>query len=85
MSVVAKINIPESILLSLREPLETVGLEMKRTLALRYYIEKRLSLGQCAELAEMNEKSFIGYLSKYGVSIFNFDSESELLEDIRNA
>jgi len=85
MAVATRINIPESILLSLREPVETVGLEMKRALALRYYTEKKLSLGQCSELAEMNEKSFINYLSKYGVSIFNFDSEDELLEDIRNA
>jgi len=64
---------------------ETVGLDMKRALAMRYYDEKRLSLGQCAELAEMNEKSFIGYLSRYGISIFNFESQEELLEDIRNA
>ena len=85
MSVATKINIPESILLSLREPITTVGLEMKRALAVRYYTEKKLSLGQCAELAEMNEKSFIAYLSKYGVSIFNFDSEDEMMEDIFNA
>jgi len=85
MSVATKVNIPESILLSLRESVDVVGLEMKRALALRYYAEKRLSLGQCAEFSEMNEKSFIAYLSKYGVSIFNFDSESEIMEDIRNA
>ena len=85
MSIAAQINIPESILLSLREPIEAVGLEMKRALAVRCYVEKRLSLGQCSELAEMNEKSFIGYMSRYGVSIFNFDSEAELMEDIYNA
>ena len=85
MSVATKIDIPESILLSLRESAGAVGLEMKRALAVRYYAESRLSLGQCAELAEMAEKSFIGYLSKYRVSIFNFDSEDELTEDIQNA
>lgn len=85
MPMIASVNIPENILLSLREPLETVGLEMKRALAVRYYTEKRLSLGQCAELAELNEKAFIHYLAKYKVSVFNFDSESELLEDIANA
>ncbi|MCL2604088.1 MAG: UPF0175 family protein [Defluviitaleaceae bacterium] len=85
MSVATSICIPKSVLLSLRQPVETVGLDMKRALAMRYYDEKRLSLGQCAELAEMNEKSFIGYLSRYGISIFNFESQEELLEDIRNA
>ena len=85
MSIATKISIPESIVLSLREPIEAIGLEMKRTLAIRYYTERKLSLGQCAELAEMNEKSFINYLARYSISIFNFDSEDELLEDIRNA
>jgi len=85
MSMVTSINIPESIVLSLREPIDSIGLEMKRALAIRYYTDRRLSLGQCAELAEMNEKAFINYLSKYGISIFSFDSENELLEDIANA
>ena len=85
MAVATSVKIPESIVLSLREPLDSIGLEMKRALAVRYYTDRRLSLGQCAELAEMNEKEFINYLSKYGVSIFAFGSESELLEDIANA
>jgi len=46
MSVAAIVNIPESILLSLREPVEVVGLEMKRALAVRYYVNRKLSLGQ---------------------------------------
>ena len=85
MSIATSVKIPESIILSLREPVDSIGLEMKRALAVRYYVDRRLSLGQCAELAEMNEKVFINYLSKYGISIFAFDSESELLEDIANA
>ena len=85
MSISTSVNIPESILLSLREPAEVIGLEMKRALALRYYAEKKLSLGQCSELAEMNEKSFIGYLSKYGISIFSFSSDDEIIEDVDNA
>lgn len=85
MAIAASINIPESILLSLRDTAENVGLEMKRALALQYYTDKRLSLGQCSELAEMNEASFMRYLAKRRVSIFSFDSEQELLEDIHNA
>jgi len=85
MSITTIINIPENILLSLREPIDVIGLEMKRALALRYYVNRKLSLGQCAELSEMNKKAFIQYLSKHEISIFNFDSEDELLEDISNA
>jgi len=85
MPITTRIQVPESIALSLREPIESIGLEMKQALAVRCYVDRRLSLGQCAELAEMNEKVFINYLSKYNVSIFSFDSEQELLEDIANA
>jgi len=85
MSIATSIEIPESIVLSLRKPINSIGIEMKQALAVRYYTDRKLSLGQCAELAEMNEKTFINHLSMYGVSIFAFDSESELLEDIANA
>ena len=85
MAVVAQVRIPESITLSLREPAEKIGLEMKRALAVIYYSDRKLSLGQCCELADMSKAEFIKYLSKYKISIFNFDSEGELMEDIGNA
>jgi predicted HTH domain antitoxin len=85
MSIATSIEIPESIVLSLRKSVGSIGLEMKQALAVRYYTDRKLSLGQCAELAEMSEKSFINHLSTYSISIFAFDSESELLEDIANA
>jgi predicted HTH domain antitoxin len=85
MSITTSIEIPESIVLSLRKPIGSICLEMKRTLAVRYYADGVLSLGQCAELSEMNEKAFINHLSMYGIIIFAFNSESEILEDIANA
>ena len=85
MASVAQVTIPESIALSLREPTERIGLEMKRASAVIYYNDRKLSLGQCCELAEMSKAEFISYLSKYNIPIFNYDSEDELLEDIRNA
>ena len=85
MAPVAQVKIPESIALSLREPTEKIGLEMKRASAVIFYSDRKLSLGQCCELAEMNKAEFINHLSRYNVSIFNLDSEDELLEDSRNA
>lgn len=85
MSAIAQIKIPRNILLSLRESEDKIGLEMKRASAIIYYSEKKLSLGQCSELAEMSESDFIKQLSKYKISIFNFDTEDELLEDMKNA
>jgi len=85
MKITRKIEIPEEILLSLRKSEDEFIAELKRTAAVRYYKEKKLSLGQCAVLAEMSEEEFIKYLSSFDASIFSFDNREELLEDIRNA
>lgn len=33
----------------------------------------------------MTEADFMGLLSSYGISIFRFESDEEILEDIENA
>ena len=57
----------------------------KRYTAIRLYQEKRLSIGQCAELAEMAEEDFIKLLGKEKISIFDFNSTAEINEDLANA
>jgi predicted HTH domain antitoxin len=79
------ITLPQEIVLSLREISENIVKDMKRSVAVKYYKENKLSLGQCAELAEMSKEDFIQLLSSYKISIFNFDNDEELLEDIKNA
>lgn len=59
-------------------------IESKLTDVVNHYKEKKLSLGQCVLLAEMSEEDFIKYLAAKGVSMFNFETENEILEDIRN-
>ena len=44
-----------------------------------------VSLGYCAEIANMSKPDFIRFLSENGISIFNFENENELSEDIANA
>ncbi|SOC41146.1 UPF0175 family protein [Salinicoccus kekensis] len=85
MEYKTKITIPEDIVLSLRTSDEDIVKDMKQTLAVKYYKERKLSLGQCAELAEMPKEDFIKLLSSNEISIFNFEDDEELLEDIRNA
>jgi predicted HTH domain antitoxin len=81
----ANISLPQEIVLSLRESSENIVKDMKRTVAVKYYKEKKLSLGQCSELAEMSKEEFIQILSSYKISIFNFEDDKDLLEDIKNA
>jgi predicted HTH domain antitoxin len=84
MYVNVNVKVPQEILLTLRESTDEFIVEMKRNIAVKYYKEKKLSIGQCAELAEMKEEGFIKYLSEQKISIFNFESESDLLEDIKS-
>ena len=79
------ISLPEEILLSLRESSDNIVKDMKQTVAVKYYKERKLSLGQCSELAEMTKEDFIYLLSINKISIFNFEGDDELLEDIKNA
>lgn len=85
MDYKTNISFPKEILLSLRESSENVIKDMKRTVAVKYYKEQRLSLGQCAEFAEMAEEDFIQLLSSYKISVFNFEDDGDLIEDIKNA
>lgn len=79
------ISIPSEIILTLRESEVQLALNMKRYTAIKLYQDRRLSVGQCAELAEMPEEDFIKLLGENKISIFDFSSAAELKEDLANA
>jgi predicted HTH domain antitoxin len=57
---------------------------VKQATALLYYTSKGVSLGYCAQIAEMSKMDFIRFLSENGVSVFDI-SPDELARDIANA
>lgn len=57
----------------------------RKYVALSYYTKQGVSLGYCSKIAGMNKGDFIRFLGENGISIFQYDSEEELAEDIRNA
>ena len=63
---------------------ETVDFARK-AVALRYYTKAGVSLGYCAQIANMKKRDFIRFLGENDISIFQFNSEEELIEDINNA
>ncbi|NQV17820.1 MAG: UPF0175 family protein [Armatimonadetes bacterium] len=85
MEKIAKLKFPEEILFSLRESEDRFIKEIKTIAAVNYYKEKRLSIGQAALLAEMNEEEFIKLLATFKVSIFRYENNDELLQDLKNA
>ena len=84
MCVVA-VNIPEEVLLDLRETRNNFANYVKTMIAIDLYKNKKVSLGYCAELAEMSKEEFVKCLGQNGVSIFGFDSEEEFMEEFANA
>jgi len=85
MSIKKTIELPEEILLSLKIDENEIIQEMKRTLAVKYFKERKLSIEQSAELAEMTEEDFIKYLGSQNISIFNIDDLDELKKDLGKA
>ena len=84
MCVVA-VNIPEEVLLDLRETRNNFANYVKTMIAIDLYKNKKVSLGYCAEVAEMSKEEFVKCLGQNGVSIFGFDSEEEFMEEFANA
>lgn len=70
--------------LNLPDNLDLDNQEATMLLATKLYEQGKLSLGQAAEMAGYSKRTFMELLSRYNVSIFNYDP-SELATDIKNA
>ena len=79
------VSIPDEVLFDTRLSKQLSGAYVKQAAALFYYTKLVVSLGYCAEIAGMPKMDFIRFLSDNGVSVFAFDDETELEEDINNA
>ena len=82
-----KVNIyyPDELPLALKQSDEETVKTIKRYSALKLYEVGKLSLGQCAELAEMSIEEFLKFLSANKITTFKYDSVKELEQDIENA
>jgi len=86
MSTVAVgFNVPQEILLDLKFTEKAFTNYARQYLALDLYANKHVSLGYCAQLADMYKEDFIKFLGDNGVSIFGFEDENEFYEELRNA
>ncbi len=79
------VKIPEAVLYDTHMTAVQVNDWAKKLIALEYYTRRHVSLGYCAEIAEMTEEDFIRFLGQNGVSIFQFDDEAEFMEEMNNA
>ena len=75
-------NVPVDILASLKIGARGLESDMRRSLAVKYYKNKRLSLGKSAKLAGMNRIDFMDHLAAEGCVVFDYD-ESALKEELK--
>lgn len=79
------LSIPNEVLYDTRMTDEQAMDFARKAVALRYYVSEGVSLGHCAEIAQMTKGAFIRFLSENGVSVFQYDNQAEFLEDVANA
>jgi len=74
------IDIPDDLLLALRELPEEFTQEVRLVAAIHYLREKRLSLGQAARLAGMKRLDFLEALAARGAPAFALSAEGAVAE-----
>lgn len=79
-----QIELPDDVLLSLKETPEGLSKIIRMAAAAKLYELGKLSSGRAADLAGLPRVSFLQTLAQYGVSIFEM-TEEELAQDMRNA
>jgi len=75
-----KFDVSEDILASLKSGVEDFKREIRLIAAIAYYREKKLSLGQAAQLAEMNRLDFIDLLAEKRIKIFDLNESAAKVE-----
>lgn len=78
------LEIPEEILISLKETPTELSRDIRMLAAVKLYEMGKLSSGRAAQLAGIPRVSFLQSLSRYSVSMFELTHE-ELKQDYENA
>lgn len=79
-----QLDIPDEVLISLKENPESMAREVRRAAAMKLYEMGKLSSGRAAQLAGMSRVQFLLVLGRYQVSPFALTRE-QLERDVRNA
>lgn len=78
-------SIPDEVLFETKMSREQANQFARQAVALRYYTQSGVSLGYCSQIAGMTEEEFIKYLGQNQISVFQFDTEEEFLEELEHA
>ncbi|HRK29287.1 MAG TPA: UPF0175 family protein [Chitinophagales bacterium] len=76
------IDLPSDILLTLNESEKELKIRLKIALATLLYVQKKVTIGKAAQIAEMPRFEFETLLSEYKIPISNLEEE-DILGDIQ--
>lgn len=79
-----QIEVPEEILISLKETPESISRELSILAAVKLFELGKLSSGRAAQLAQLSRVEFLNLIGRYQVSPFTLAPE-ELEQDVLNA
>ncbi|MBQ7071595.1 MAG: UPF0175 family protein [Ruminococcus sp.] len=79
------VNIPDEVLFETKMSPKLAEDYARLAVALRYYVQKGVSLSYCAKIAGTNNTDFLKLLGDNKISIFSFDDEAEFIEEMKNA
>lgn len=78
------VNLPETVFSALRKTPDEFAQEMRIAAAVKWYEIGQISQGKAAEIAGLNRADFIGALSRYQVSPFQY-TEADLARELDRA
>jgi predicted HTH domain antitoxin len=81
---VIQVEIPDEVLISLKETSQTVARELRLAAAVKLFELGKLSSGRAAQLAGLSRVEFLLTLGRYQVSPFSLTPE-QLAHDVNNA
>ncbi|MBE9109405.1 UPF0175 family protein [Nodosilinea sp. LEGE 07298] len=79
-----QIEVPDEVLISLKETPETISRELSILAAVKLFELGKLSSGRAAQLAQVSRVEFLNLIGRYQVSPFTLSPE-ELAQDVSNA
>jgi predicted HTH domain antitoxin len=74
------LDLPDDLLLTLREQPEEILHEMRLIAAIHYLQAKRLSLGQAARLVGVSRLDFLDLLATHGIPAFDLSAADAIAE-----
>lgn len=79
------ISIPNEVLFDTNMRTSDASAFAKKMVALGYYTQNHVSIGYCAQIADMTEEEFITFLGQNRIDLFRYENDEELMRDVANA